>query len=432
MTDIEQRVRASLTARAADIAPTPELWREVDRRIARRRRVRVAAWSLAGAAAIVAGVLVLPGFLGTSLDVPEIDPIQTPPTPSEDGTEDASDSDEDPAPTTGGEDAGQGEGTGPGDPDGGPRDGVGLDATLLVAGDGELRLVGPEGGRSLTTFAEEGGSVVVAVAVRPGSSVDDLTAVVLTQAEGMWDLRTLRVEGEEVTLEVFPEGYRPGRGGALAGEGLAVRGPVWSPDGTSLAWLESGTGGVVLQTIGWSDGPGTGLSATDNAEWDVSDVLPPGSAPHDWVATEGQSTVIRATMSDSTEGWFAIGLDRQADGAWAFSGAQAVPVPAVAPGTVAAVAGVLTTEGAPAQAPPRWIVGTGVEGGRLLDRAEATARELDLPPDLLATDGVGQLWLVPVPGGVVVGSADTGAAFLVPDGGDPVRLEGTVAVADAL
>lgn len=434
MTDIEQRLRESLSARAADVEPTPELWREVDRRIVRRRRFRVAAWALAGAAALVAGVLVLPGLLATNIDVPEIDPVQVPPSPG-DGDDDASveTPPDDAAPEGDGTESDEGDDTDPGGPESGEDVRVGLETTLLVGGNGELRLWGPDGERMLTTLAEEGESSVVDVAVRPGSSPDDLTAAVLTQAEGMWDLRTLRVEGDEVTLEVFPEAYRPGRGGSPAGEGLTVHGPVWSPDGTSLAWFESGTGGVVVQTIGWSEGPGTGAQATDNAQWDVSDVLPPGSVPHDWIATEGQSTAIRATMPDSTEGWYAVTLDRQADGAWALRGAEAVPVPAEEPGVVAAVAGVVdgATDGAdPVQ--PRWVVRTSAGGGQLLDRGAVTARTIDLPAELLPGDGLAQLWVVPVADGVLVGSAGSGAAFLVLDGGEPVRVDGFIAVADAL
>lgn len=442
MTDIEQRLRESLTARAADVEPTPELWREVDRRIVRRRRFRVAAWSLTGAAALVAGVLVLPGLLGTSIDVPEIDPVQVPPSPGE-GDDDTVETpaDDEAVPDAGvgdpddtpGSDPGETDGADPAGPDGRENGGVRLETTLLVGTDGELRLREPGGERLLATLAEEGESFIVDVAVRPGSSPDDLTAVVLTQAEGMWDLRTLRVDGDAVTLEVFPEAYRPGRGGSPAGEGLVVRGPVWSPDGSSLAWLESGTGGVVVQTVGWSDGPGTGAQATDNAQWDVSDVLPPGSVPHDWIATEGQSTAIRATMADSSEGWYAVTLDRQPDDAWVLRGAEVVPLPAEEPGTVAAVAGVLdaaTDDADPVQ--PRWVLRTTAEGGQLLDRRGATVRVIDLPAELLAGDGFAQPWLVPVVGGVLIGNAGAGATFLVLDGGEAVRLDGTVAVADAL
>ncbi len=77
MDRIEQLVRDSLQTRARDVEPTPALWREVERRIARRRRQRVITWSLAGAAAAAAAVLVVPALVGTVTgpEVPEIAPL---------------------------------------------------------------------------------------------------------------------------------------------------------------------------------------------------------------------------------------------------------------------------------------------------------------------------------------------------------------------
>jgi hypothetical protein len=51
MERMENLIRESLQARAQDVEPTPALWLEVDRRVARRRRFQVVSWSLAGAAA---------------------------------------------------------------------------------------------------------------------------------------------------------------------------------------------------------------------------------------------------------------------------------------------------------------------------------------------------------------------------------------------
>lgn len=423
MKDIEQRLRDSLMARSADIEPTPVLWREVDRRVVRRRRRRVAGWSLVGVTAIVVGVLVLPGLLGTGLTVPDIEPIETPPAPpvepDGDATDDAvpdeaaPDDAEDPAPT------------GPADPDALPTG----DDTLLIADGGELRLVGPAGDEALVTLPAEGGSSVAGIAVRPGSTPDDLTAAVLTRAEGMWDLRELRVVDGDATVEVFDEGYRPGRGGGPAGEGLAVRGPVWSPDGTSLAWLESGTAGVWLQTIGWADGPGTGEGATDNAQWEVGDVLPMGSIPNDWVEADGNSTALRATTPDNDEGWYLIRLDRQADDAWVLAGTEVVTVDGEGPGTVAALAGSPTgSDGRLAQ----WLVRTGGGEVELVDRTAEPESPVDLPGGLLPGDGSPEVWVRPLADGVVVGSPSTGSAWVVSGSGQPAPLDGGVRYADVV
>lgn len=426
MKDIEQRLRDSLTARSTDVEPTPALWREVDRRVTRRHRLRVAGWSLVGATAIVVGVLVLPGLIGTGLTVPDIEPIQTPPaTPDEedqDATDDGAPDDAAPDETDEADDPTP---TGPDDPDAL----VTGDDTLLIADGGELRLVGPSGDRSLITLAAEGESTVAGIAVRPGSTPDDLIAAVLTQAEGMWDLRELRVVDGEVTLEVFDERYRPGRAGGSAGDGLTVRGPVWSPDGTSLAWLESGANGVRLQTIGWAAGPGTGDDATDNAQWEVGDVVPGGAIPNDWVAAGGTSTVLRATTPDSDDGWYAIRLDRQADDAWALAGTDVVPSDGEEPGTVAALAGAAAgSDGRAAQ----WLVRTDVGEAELLDRTTDPATRVGLPGGLLPPDGSAEVWVRPLSDGVVVGSPSTRSAWVVRGSGPPALLEGGVTYASVV
>jgi hypothetical protein len=78
MERMEQLIRESLQARAQDVEPTPALWLEVDRRVARRRRFQVLSWSLAGAAAVVAAVLAVPAIVGLfdgpeQLEIPPLD-----------------------------------------------------------------------------------------------------------------------------------------------------------------------------------------------------------------------------------------------------------------------------------------------------------------------------------------------------------------------
>jgi hypothetical protein len=193
-----------------------------------------------------------------------------------------------------------------------------------------------------------------------------------------------------------------------------------------LAWLESGTGGSWLQTIGWSNGPGTGDTATDNAQWDVSEVVPPGSTPNDWI-TSDDGTRIRATMPDSTEGWYAIRLERQADDAWVLADLRVVPAEAEPSGNVVAVGGVMAGDDDP---DPRWLLRTTLDGVVLVDRSAEPASLVDLPTELLPGDGFAQLWLAPLSNErAVVGSASTSAAWVVGGDGDPIRLEDDVAYA---
>lgn len=79
--DFEDRLRQSLQARAADVAPDPEMYREVQRRISRGRRLR---WSLAGAGAVAmvaVAVLVVPALNDRRVEF-EPAPVATQP-PSE-------------------------------------------------------------------------------------------------------------------------------------------------------------------------------------------------------------------------------------------------------------------------------------------------------------------------------------------------------------
>ncbi len=78
MDPIEQRVRESLRQRAEGVEPTPTLYQGVQRRIARRQRLRVASWSLAGVAAIAAAAVIVPNVLDGGTPGPRRSP--TPPT----------------------------------------------------------------------------------------------------------------------------------------------------------------------------------------------------------------------------------------------------------------------------------------------------------------------------------------------------------------
>ena len=306
MNPIEDRLRASLHAQADEVEPSQELWRETNRRIDRRQRRRTLGWSLAGlatAAAAVVGVLVV-ADLGVDLPVPEVAGVPDSEDPGE-----ARDPSDDPSEDAGDDVAEEA------DPDAVP-DGGGAVAEVvprltasgatieLQAADGEVldRLVLPA----------EGSSSVLSLAVRPGSTPDALTAAVLTEAEGMVDMRVVRRDADGFGIEVVAAAHRPTSGV----DPLDVSGPVFSPDGTSLAWLEGGQA-TTLRTIGWDDdGPGTGERATDNASFIL------GGAPtqlrlQDWVAGAGTGEfVLRATGTTSTS-WFAIPLLRQSDGAWA-------------------------------------------------------------------------------------------------------------------
>ncbi len=424
MTPIEERLRVSLSERAADVQPTPHLWQEVDRRITRRRWLRASVYAVVGATAALAAVLVLPGVVSdlTGPATPEILGEDDAPGTDDPGTDDGA-TGVDPTP---------GEGTLP----------------LVVADGRDLVLVGADGERTvLTTLAAEGESTFVTVSVRPGSSVDDLQLVTSTTAEGMVDLRFLHVVGGEVTTSTVLEGgYAPAGDAGTPERGLDV---VWSPDGDALAWFEPiGTPGAVsLRTIGFSeDGPGTGDRATDNAAfalpldgvdgpvdaaaWVIRDPDEDGVAP---VTGAVATTTIVAVARDGSPAVLTAVLDRQADGAWARAAED--------PGLLARI---LAEEGAGAD--QRVVAATAVagelralvlrDGTAALVRGDAVAAgstTTELPAELAAAlerqDAAARFELVALGSATLIVDAIQGIGWQVSSDGqvEEVALGGAVA-----
>jgi hypothetical protein len=404
MDRIEQRVRDSLQARANDVEPSQDLWDEVGRRITRRQRWRVGALALAGATAVAVGVLVVPGLLG-GVTTPVIEPwspsqeeadVETPAGPDEGQAEAPSEEPGDPT------DGGDGDAEPTEEVDGvvGP---TGVAEPVVAIDERTLVLVTPDEVRTLVTLPEEGGSWFLSVAVRPGSTVDDLAIVTTTTAEGFVDLRWTRVVDGEVVVpfEAFEGPYAP----AAATDTTAGVSPVvWAPDGGSVAWLDQTPDGATLRTVGWDDGPGTGRTADDQASFGV-DGLPNLTMLDDWVVIDERRSLIRATMADSNEGWYGIPMERQGDGALAAGAVETFSVPEPALGPVGAVGGV-SDDGA-----PRWLVRLGFDGALLMDLDAGT--RTDLPDELMPGDGFADLWARAHGDGVLVGSRNTASAYLV-------------------
>lgn len=397
MSPIEDRLRASLRDRAEDVEATPHLWAEVDRRVARRRRWTAWSWVAATAAVAITAVVVAPALLPDATG-PE---IADRPGPVEDpGTEDI--------PAVPAPDAVE---PGP----------------LLVATDRLLRVLAADG-TTLRAYElpEEGESTVTGLSVRPGSTVAEVTAAVITTAEGMYDLRVLRSEGDGLTLQVVDEPpYRPGQD---AGADLVVSGPVWAPDGTSLAWLEQDATGTRLRTIGWDDGPGTGLPATDQATFALAGAPPEQLDLVDWVAVEPGQTLVRATSRTAGDRWFELAVTRAADGAWSLApGATLDPVgaPPSGDGPVRALAGTVADG---ATVTPAWLVRVSAEGPVAVLASTGEPRPIALPGALLGPDGdLVPAWATEVEGGLLVGNRRTSSAVVVGEGGDVTEFPEPVA-----
>jgi hypothetical protein len=316
----------------------------------------------------------------------------------------------------------------PAQPDGPVVEGATLPAPIVTVSARQLTLHGPDGPQVIAELAVEGESRFISARVRPGSTIDDLTVVALTTAEGMWDLRTVRWVGGELTVfEPFPEPHIPGWGGA-AGEGMSPQGPVWSPDGDRLAWFEFGTGPATMRVVGWDDGPGTGDPATDNASFELDTRGQVPLIPVEWVATPGgpSATELRAVALDSNEGWYALPVDVQGDGAVAVDGSGFRVEPGDGTDLVVGVADAGRSE-------VRWLLQLTFGGPVLVDAAgPQQGRRTELPTALMPGDGLTQLSLRAIGDGALVASPHTGAGYYVTSEGEANRLPGEVFDADVI
>jgi hypothetical protein len=310
---------------------------------------------------------------------------------------------------------------------------VATDEPVLLAGTRELYLLRDGERELLYQFDPEGEARIIEVAVRPGSTPEDLTAVVLTAAEGMMDLRVLEVVDGQVTGPAVPlEGqYGPGLGREDRSS-FSITGPVWYEDGSSLAWLEFDGQDTELRIIGWDEGgPGTGDPATDNASFALDDA-PEGVRllPSVWTSSldDDGATEIRVTLDDPVEGWYSLPLVRQGDGSWSQAvGASVVRAERGGEGLDGWVLAVAAPQGD--LGVPAWV-SLGDGGAQLVLDPYATEQGgepqvVALPGDLLPGEGLPELWLERVGDSWLVGSRNMATAYLVDPAGDgePLRLE---------
>ena len=401
MAGIEQRLRDALRARAHDVEPTPQLWQRVDARIARRRRWRVVSFALAGAGAAAAAVLVVPALLTTT--GPEPPEIADAPVAPEEAPEEAPDEDEPDVSADNGA-AAEDPFTAP-DSDDVPDLGEPLPEPVVLLGAQWLRLLDSDAIApiDLTWLPGDGLAGFREVAVRPGSTPDDLT--VLVRARDYDDVEHVRwaafVDAEPVGEgHPFDEDHAVETGAA---DGASLSGPVWSPDGDSLAYLETVGGAVTLHTHGWDDGPGTGDTATDNAAFELVELGGSGWAELDaWVPTGDGATELWL-RSDLTDGYLAVRLERQADGAWARPGggtaeerpfAVDAPAEALAPGAQDVADRV------------RWSLHVGDEGPVVVDDPEREPITNSVPELLFDEDHTTRPWVESIGTGFAVRGTD--------------------------
>lgn len=308
--DLERRLQDSLRTRAQDVEPTPELYRRVEAKMNRSKRWTWALSAAGVAAAVAIGAVTIPALLADDrLEPPDITDTPAPtPTSTDDPTPDPS---PDPSPTAD------------------PGSGVTVADHVVLSGDDRIWLAditsGDEVAELVNFQSPENESDIVAVEVRPGSTVDDLTVVYVLKGEGTFTFGSVTYDGSQATNAYFPDAYQPSAD--LVGDALPI--PAFDPTGTHLAWIEPLRGednqAPVLQTIGWSNGPGTDESATDNASFTLHAIPiehPPSDfVVDDWVWTQQADGERRGnlTVTGAGEAW-TVAITEQGDGALTTSG----------------------------------------------------------------------------------------------------------------
>lgn len=211
--DFEELVRRSLQAQAADVTPDPATWEKVSARIRRQRKFRLALAGFAAAAGVAFAAVVLPQVLTTGT-VEFDDQIATAPTTERLG----------PSETGDGQQAVRIEGG-------------------VVATDGTDIDVYDEAGAKVLDLPFAPDQLadqpmpITDVAVRPGSTLDELV-VVYRRAVGC-DAELGYVVAASGTVD----------GGLLGGGDGCWKPPVWSPDGRYVAWVEGEPGDYVLRVV---------------------------------------------------------------------------------------------------------------------------------------------------------------------------------------
>jgi hypothetical protein len=375
--DLEQRLRSSLQRRAEDLEPTPQLWRDVQRKVARRRAVPLLVWTAAGVAAAVTAFAVVPGLLDGTRDRLDIQPVDAPTpvggTPSEDAP--------------------------------GPTAGAALSHYVAVV-DGRLVLRSLDGGEEVLWDGREGESEVRTLAVRPGSTPDHVTVAFVTAAEGMLELRVLEPGGEGAVAV-----------GADPGDAAVTPTPAWSPDGRTIGLVLASTERAELVL---ADGTDVASSDADLARTSLAEVPEPSQLRlQDWAATPNGGALSFTAggeeyvtfVEPAGDGWR---VERDGSGAAALDRAL-IDDPVVDIGT--------------GEDGTRYRLLAGVGGGST-DAADAgLVLEFDderrMFPDLW-TSSPADAWMTAVEGGAIVGLGSEARLVLrVREGDSPVaRLPG--------
>lgn len=248
--ELEDRIRASLQARAGDVEPTPTLWQRVSGRVGRRTWWQIGGWTLSGAAAAAVAVIGVAALLDTPPRTVQIDPVQSetaaPTEPEPTATPTATPT---PTPTISATPT--------------PPPGGGGALPVVTADADGVHEIDPATGQVLADLPvfegiEEGGPVGD-VAVRPGSDTDQLVVASMIGIEGgSWELQLTtfgpdRQLQQSTRINVYDDqGTSTSAGGDFTGEAFAPT-VAWSADGQYLAWGRQAQDDVTVYAAGWEE-----------------------------------------------------------------------------------------------------------------------------------------------------------------------------------
>ncbi len=183
----------------------------------------------------------------------------------------------------------------------------GAEPGVSVGGDGEPAPAAVVEGDDLALVDADGATIPVATveddelltaSVRPGGD-DPATVLAVTRTTDAYELRYAYVEdGRTTDLYGFP--YRL-QVELVRDVADVPPTPVWSPDGSAIAWLEWDEDGTRLRTVGWLVHDAGSNPSDDQARYRL-DGVPVGIQLEAWEVESDGSSTLTSTVVDG-ERW---------------------------------------------------------------------------------------------------------------------------------
>lgn len=190
------------------------------------------------------------------------------------------------------------------DPGNGPGEG---DDGFVVTIDGPAIELRQRDGEHVHEWALGDGETFHSFLVHPNGTADTIDVAALAlYGERPVLLHVYARPGGESGIAEFPGHLQPAH--------EVDAGPpvfAWTPDGRSLVWTEPSGDAMVLRSVGWEDGPGTGRPADDNASFALD---APGGAHVDGFEVTAEAAWTLILRGGGSNEPIEIPIERQGDG----------------------------------------------------------------------------------------------------------------------